>query len=1546
MNKTANIMTVGNPGGATTTDKSTDWQLELLMEKLRSKASQLKSLQETSKTVRLTMLDKRYSLDSVEKSQHQKCLDTLQHCIKVTSLQSMIERLESLTRQLGLKFMVGPSGTDLFISSDMFYLEIILESTGAVRDVKVHHEGKMEQQSCAELVSCLTRQDFNDFTAQLEGFASIYQLNAEKKIKCKAFTALQSLESDLTTLAELQTFMKEPFNLLHKSPVGILEKRKGGHPMKLTYFVSPYDLLDTETAELKPITVESVISKNLGYSVTVCMEGSAAHKLQTTTLITVNRNFNGKSTPSFAALTNQNSAVIPACFMLKLNKPMPMCVSLIQQIQQLTELECVEMSSTHPLLSLIVTHASDGQIEPGNNKGLFVTLPEQQHCYFLTDNKSMEGILVHSIPFTHPGHVSQILVILRQQALFNSIISSCVRPNSKQDLENMIMFEISALSWTHISISMEHPVEETMATAEVDLTEISNLQCRIHSPGTLLPLNTPDTASELATKILNRCLSIPVTMRSIIKLWDKQVVRKHQFNGHENFSLPLGSGDPGGHKGPPGNSLTEFGGLDGKLKQEPSNGSGLPHGMNLSILSHSHQGMFLNESMMASANFSNFPTADVPMFTSMELTNILAGTGQSDKSMKRQKRKGDDFWKSSKRKAGDDAELMETSSSDSMSHSTPLSQEAPSEIGMMTPTSVVGFQSDLELSGLDPAELIGSSDKALGEYDNIDELGDVEEMLAASSSRDHKIRKLRDLQKSPSLGNVMEMQDKSLVSPSVSITPISTPQGFNGGNGAQPRPGIEIIPITTTSPNAIPSSITITPISSSQARSIDERSREKKSSKSRSEDKNRLEKKRKRKRDESPMGPPEKIPPKQDPLTKPVTVSIKPAESPPLSSTPTSPSGMRKFSSSPTHSKSFSVSGKLSPSMMKSGIKSAAPSHPSPKHSPAQVSNSPKHTLPGISSPKSHATSPKHPSTGSSGKPSMSTLKSAANSPSNKSSGDIKKSTKDSSRDKDKKSFNMSSVNKVKSSSVKLKQLDLNTASDFSGSANQNENVPSPPGAGDCQKTNLGQVRNRKGSLSAVIDKLKSAQHCDGPVDLNMKQSSNRERSIPSMSKTSDGSKNVGKVGGENKNSEYMVKPSSDGMKITINKTRTKESSKSMLKSQSSGSGSPKTHTGLKPGVNSGPASKKPQQFTQKSSSSPSLSNSSSGNYGFKTGSSSSSGKTPTNLKSSTISSKSSKLSGSPKTGPSDLSRSKDRPRLNKSTSDKSIFSSSRERKSSPTQSREESESEKAFKLALSKMDPYSAAPLMSDGMMKQLDKNFQIPKLSARNAEDKKTSSNKINTTADALNNISRNVESTKMYDMIKNDVTKYPLSLSSTKMYDSSIESKIRNSMNMMSAGVVNMNVLSNTLSPKSNLPNSLHSEHPESDIKKDVPQNLSAHNFAIPPSKPFASSIIASDLSTKSVDLTSKFASSVDTKKDAKSFVKDVGDVLLDFSSTSKSDGGKLGAVSTQMLGTAAAAYPPSSSVSVHIVKSPAPSANSGSPCITDDELMDEALVGLGK
>ena len=190
--------------------------------------------------------------------------------------------------------MLGPSGEDIFISSEMFYFEISLESTGKVKDVIIHHEGRSDSQSCQELIHCLSQGDFDDFTDQLEQFSSIYQLNAEKKVKSKAFSALQSLESDLNTLYQLQNHIKDYYQLIHQSPIGLLEKRKGGHPLKLFYFVAPYDLINKDTKSFYELTIENVIQKKLGSYVHVSVEGSSSNQLQTTAIVFINQNLNNK----------------------------------------------------------------------------------------------------------------------------------------------------------------------------------------------------------------------------------------------------------------------------------------------------------------------------------------------------------------------------------------------------------------------------------------------------------------------------------------------------------------------------------------------------------------------------------------------------------------------------------------------------------------------------------------------------------------------------------------------------------------------------------------------------------------------------------------------------------------------------------------------------------------------------------------------------------------------------------------------------------------------------------------------------------------------------------------------------------------------------------------------------------------------------------------------------------------------------------------------------------------------------------------------------
>ena len=76
-------------------------QVHCLLEKLRQKSIYYPTVQDALKSVRSAINERKVATDISEKSQYQVCLDSLQTKIKVTSLQSMVERLEAISRQLG-----------------------------------------------------------------------------------------------------------------------------------------------------------------------------------------------------------------------------------------------------------------------------------------------------------------------------------------------------------------------------------------------------------------------------------------------------------------------------------------------------------------------------------------------------------------------------------------------------------------------------------------------------------------------------------------------------------------------------------------------------------------------------------------------------------------------------------------------------------------------------------------------------------------------------------------------------------------------------------------------------------------------------------------------------------------------------------------------------------------------------------------------------------------------------------------------------------------------------------------------------------------------------------------------------------------------------------------------------------------------------------------------------------------------------------------------------------------------------------------------------
>ncbi|KAJ7395224.1 mediator of RNA polymerase II transcription subunit 1-like protein [Pitangus sulphuratus] len=207
------------------------------------------------------------------------CMEKIERTLHAKSMFSVMNALESLSRQKGLNVHVSPSGTSCYITSTMFYLEAQLEKDGHVMDVKLAHFGEVPM-VCDDLVQLLS------------------------EIKAKGYLALKALEKDLYSMSLLDRRM---WNANEFSPTKKLEAflqfgnprhakqdllnscalpktfwetaslQSLGTPMNIEFYISPYQILE---AELNPG------SQVCGTKTVVTVEGSdMLHKLPLSPLI-------------------------------------------------------------------------------------------------------------------------------------------------------------------------------------------------------------------------------------------------------------------------------------------------------------------------------------------------------------------------------------------------------------------------------------------------------------------------------------------------------------------------------------------------------------------------------------------------------------------------------------------------------------------------------------------------------------------------------------------------------------------------------------------------------------------------------------------------------------------------------------------------------------------------------------------------------------------------------------------------------------------------------------------------------------------------------------------------------------------------------------------------------------------------------------------------------------------------------------------------------------------------------------------------------------
>ncbi|XP_026720527.1 mediator of RNA polymerase II transcription subunit 1 isoform X2 [Athene cunicularia] len=496
--------------------------MSTLLERLHAKYNQNRPWTETMKLVRQVM-EKRVVMNSGGHQHLVSCLETLQKALKVSSLPAMTDRLESIARQNGLGSHLSANGTECYITSDMFYVEVQLDPTGLLCDVKVAHHGE-NPVSCPELVQHLREKNFDEFSKHLRGLVNLYKLPGDNKLKTKMYLALQSLELDLSKMAGMywQATNANPLDKILHGSVGYLTPRSGGLLMNLKYYVSPYDLFEDGTGA-SVILHENNVPRSLGMNVSVTVEGTMAmYKLPIAPLIMGSHPVDSKGTPSFSSITSANSVDLPACFFLKFPRPIPVSRAFIQKLQGCTGIPLFDTPPTFvPLYELITQFELSKEADPlplNHNMRFYAALPGQQHCYFLNkdaplpDGRSLQGTLISKIAFQHPGRVPLILSLIRHQVAYNTLIGSCVkRTVLKEDSPGILQFEVCPLSDSCFSVSFQHPVNDSLVCVVMDVQDSTHVNCKLYKGLSDALICTDD----FIAKVVQRCMSIPVTMRAI-----------------------------------------------------------------------------------------------------------------------------------------------------------------------------------------------------------------------------------------------------------------------------------------------------------------------------------------------------------------------------------------------------------------------------------------------------------------------------------------------------------------------------------------------------------------------------------------------------------------------------------------------------------------------------------------------------------------------------------------------------------------------------------------------------------------------------------------------------------------------------------------------------------------------------------------------------------------------------------------------------------------------------------------------------------------------
>ncbi|XP_016401752.1 mediator of RNA polymerase II transcription subunit 1-like [Sinocyclocheilus rhinocerous] len=485
---------------------------ETLMSDLKSKYAD-KSWNETVQLVRRCM--EKTKGDGRVCEPIAQCLQKINEALNVSSLTAMVSRLEMIAKQRGLASHMSPTETVCYLTADLFYLEVVLLPGGRVEDVRVAHHGEAPVSS-PSLLQLLRMKNFHEFSLKLDDLASFYIIPGDGDVKTKIYTCLRHLETDLFKISHLPRSLRESdlhVDLIMNGRIGNVQPGKEGTPLTIEYYISPLDVL---------IRLSNTGEVSVGQMALVTVGSSdASHRLQRASLISSPPQVDSFGFPVFQPLTESCSELLPATFLLKLQPPLPMLMTFIEKMGKITDgviAEKPQQVEPLPQLLLNTSKTLSSKISWTDGVQFVVPLPASEyHSYVFPGavwgRESWKGALIHTVPFTHPGHVPALLDLLRHQSAINLLLASCFS-NHSQLIDAGLLYdlrcEILPESDHCLSVTFSLDDNNHLAVLQVTVVDSHQMSCRL-----LMPDFVDHKLDDYISRVLTRCMSIPITMRAI-----------------------------------------------------------------------------------------------------------------------------------------------------------------------------------------------------------------------------------------------------------------------------------------------------------------------------------------------------------------------------------------------------------------------------------------------------------------------------------------------------------------------------------------------------------------------------------------------------------------------------------------------------------------------------------------------------------------------------------------------------------------------------------------------------------------------------------------------------------------------------------------------------------------------------------------------------------------------------------------------------------------------------------------------------------------------